>query len=115
MVRGKAVMMFVAIAAAAAAVAMSPSVASRGGERVVFGPGFAYGEDDWRQEFDDVCSRTQDAMAMTPQELQALVDRADRLLPRIERLDETQRKVFLKRLRMCRDLYQFVLEEKSKK
>jgi hypothetical protein len=77
--------------------------------------GVVHAQDDWRNEFDDVCSRTQDAMMFSPDELKNLLARCDKLKPRIEKLDETQRKVFLKRLQLCRDLFLFVLESKEKK
>jgi hypothetical protein len=78
-------------------------------------PAAAATQDDWKTEFEDVCSKTQDAMAFTQDELKGLLGRCDALKPRIEKLDETQRKVFLKRLQMCRDLLLFVMESKSGK
>jgi len=77
-------------------------------------PGAAYAQEDWKKEFDDICSKTQDAMAFSPGELRSLVERCNRLRPLIEKLDETRRKVYLKRLQMCRDLFSFVLESKEK-
>ncbi len=74
----------------------------------------AWAQEGWRKEFDDVCAKTQDAMVLPPDELKALVGRCDRLKPQIENLDESQRKVYLKRLQMCRDLYIFVLESREK-
>ncbi len=75
----------------------------------------AYAQDGWKTEFEAICARTQEAAGMTPDELKNLVDRCDKLSPQIEQLDETQRKVYRKRLKMCRDLYAFVLETKEKK
>lgn len=72
-------------------------------------------QDDWKTEFEDICSKTQDSMAFTSDELKSLVDRCDALKPRIEKLDETQRKVYLKRLQMCRDLLVFVMQSKPEK
>lgn len=72
-------------------------------------------QDDWRQEFEDICSKTQDAMAFTQDELKSLVGRCDALKPSIEKLDETQKKVYLRRLQQCRDLLVFVMESKSGK
>ncbi len=69
---------------------------------------------DWKAEFEAICARTQDAAGMTPEELKNLVSRCDKLSPQIEKLDETQKKVYTKRLKMCRDLYSFVLESKEK-
>lgn len=67
-------------------------------------------EEDWKAEFDEVCSKTTDSMELTKTELKKLIERCDRLKPRIELLDESTAKVYLKRLKMCRDLYEFVLE-----
>lgn len=66
----------------------------------------------WQKEFDHVCSTTQDAMSFSEEELAKLVERCDALLPQIEKLDETRKKVYLGRLRMCRGLYAYVLESK---
>jgi hypothetical protein len=41
------------------------------------------------------------------------IRRCDRLKPRIEKLDESAAKVYLKRLRTCRDLFVFMLESSS--
>ena len=68
----------------------------------------------WRAEFDAVCAQTQDAMALTTPELKALVVRCDALKPTIEGLDESTRKVYARRLKGCRDLYQFVLDFREK-
>ncbi len=72
-------------------------------------------QDDWKAEFESICARTQDAMTISKDELKQLINRCDDLRPRIEKLDETQRKVYLKRLQMCRDLFAFVLESQEKK
>lgn len=93
------------------------SIFTFGGDRdpFFFQAGVAHAQEDWRKEFDDVCSKTQDAMVIPYDELKNLVARCDRLKPQIEKLDESQRKVFLKRLQLCRDLYYFMLESREKK
>jgi hypothetical protein len=75
----------------------------------------AHAQETWRKEFEDICSKTQDAMGFSAEELKSLVLRCDALRPLIEKLDEPQRKVTLRRLQMCRDLYAFVLETKEAK
>lgn len=67
----------------------------------------------WQQEFDQVCGKTQDAMSLSADELKSLVGRCDALAPTIEKLDETRRKVYQRRLKQCRGLYAYVLESKS--
>jgi hypothetical protein len=74
-------------------------------------------QETWRKEFDDVCGKTQDAMTFSTEELTGLVRRCDALRPQIEKtatLNETGKKVYLGRLRMCRGLYAYVLDEKKK-
>jgi len=51
-------------------------------------------------------------MTLSRDELTDLIGRCDRLKTRIEAEDESTRKVYLRRLGMCRDLYRFVLESK---
>ena len=76
-------------------------------------PASARAEEDWFAEFEAVCSRTQDAMTISSEELRALVARCDRLKPRIEALDPPRRKVYARRLQQCRELYLFVLESRG--
>ena len=72
----------------------------------------AEGGDGWRKEFDNVCARTMEAQSLSTEELGNLVDRCDDLRPQIEKLEESERKVFLRRLQLCRDLYRYVLDSK---
>ena len=67
----------------------------------------------WQEEFDDLCSKTQDAMTLSVEELMALLQRCDALLPEIEKLDDTRKKVFSGRLQRCRGLYVYVLDSKK--
>lgn len=85
----------------------------RGNGSVLAGAAFA--EEEWKKEFDDICGKTQDAMVIPLDELKKLVDRCDKLKPLIEKLGETESKVYLRRLQMCRDLFAFTLESKEKK
>jgi len=86
-----------------------------GQNNALFASQAAFAEEEWRTEFDSICAKTQDSMMLDIAELQSLVARSDKLKKSIEELDETRRKVYLKRLQMCRDLYAFVLETKEKK
>ncbi len=70
-------------------------------------------QDDWKTEFADICSKTEDPMALSAEEIKSLIDRCDKLKPRIEKLDESTAKVYLRRLKMCKDLFVYVLESKT--
>ncbi|MGO9952181.1 MAG: hypothetical protein ACLPN1_08210 [Dissulfurispiraceae bacterium] len=71
--------------------------------------------DDWKLEFNDICSNDDYAMEITVDELKQLVSRCEYLRPRIEALSGTQKKVYLKRLQSCRNLYIFVIQAKELK
>ena len=68
---------------------------------------------DWRVEFEAVCGTTDASMSFTVEELTSLIARCDKLAERIGAEEETVRRVYLRRLKMCRDLLAFVLESKN--
>ena len=72
----------------------------------------ASGDDGWRSDFDATCAQSNDAMALSVTEPKKLIEQCDSLQKVIESQEETVRKVFMKRLQMCRNLYVFVLETK---
>lgn len=74
----------------------------------------ALAEEGWKTEFEEVCGKSDDSMNLAKGELKALMVRCDRLKPLIEAQEETVRKVYLKRLQMCRDLLAYVHEVKSR-
>lgn len=67
----------------------------------------------WRAEFDQACEKTTDAMILSITELNSLIEKCARLEKIIETQDETVRKVYLKRLQMCRNMYLFALDAKQ--
>ena len=68
---------------------------------------------DWRLEFEAVCGTTDASMSFTVEELTNLIARCDKLAERIGAEEETVRRVYLRRLKMCRDLLVFVLDSKN--
>ena len=68
---------------------------------------------DWRVEFEAVCGTTAASMSFTVEELTSLIARCDKLAEWIGAEEETVRRVYLRRLKMCRDLLVFVLESKD--
>jgi hypothetical protein len=85
---------------------------------MVDSPGISYAQQEWKQEYAAVCAKTQNAMTLTAAELKNYIDRCDKLQDRIAELagmeGETERKVYEKRLKVCRDLYKFTLQYKDK-
>jgi hypothetical protein len=72
----------------------------------------AHAEEPWRQSFEETCSKTEQAMTLTEPELTALVQKCDELQKVIESQEESLRRVYLKRLQLCRNLYSYVLDYK---
>ena len=72
----------------------------------------AFGEDNWRNDFDAACAQSDEAMSLTIPELKKQIERCGRLQKFIEAQEETVRKVYLRRLLLCKNLYLFVLEAK---
>jgi len=67
----------------------------------------------WRTEFEAVCATTDSSTSLSVEELTLLVARCDKLAEAIGVEEETVRRVYLRRLKMCRDLLTFVLESKA--
>jgi hypothetical protein len=70
--------------------------------------------ESWKIEFDAVCGQTDNAADLSVAELTKAVERCDALKPQIEALEATPRKLYLKRLQMCRNLFIYMLESKAK-
>jgi len=69
-------------------------------------------QDTWQKEFDAICCKTQDAMSFSEEELGLLISGCDALQPRMDKLDETRKKVYAGRLHSCRGVYQYALDWK---
>ena len=74
-----------------------------------------FGQNDWKAEFDDICAKTDQAMTLSKEELTILIERCEKLKPIIEQFEETQKKVYLRRLQLCRNLFVFTLDSLNKK
>jgi hypothetical protein len=81
----------------------------------LFGPAVSLAEEGWKAEYESVCSKTDVAMTLSSEELKELIAGCDRLKPKLEAQEESTRKVYLRRLRMCRELYNYVLESREQK
>lgn len=73
---------------------------------------------EWNQEFAEVCGKTHNAMAYSVGELENFIQRCEKLqksLKELEEKQETEKKIYGKRLKMCRDLYVFALNQKKER
>lgn len=74
--------------------------------------GEAAAEESWRTGFDETCAMSNQAMTLSVKELKALIERCAVLEKAIMKEEESTRKVYLKRLQLCRNLYSYVLDYK---
>jgi hypothetical protein len=74
----------------------------------------ASAEETWRAEFDRLCAKTDQSMSISVEELRELVARCEKLKPEIEASANPQKKVFVKRLEACRNVFVFVIEASDK-
>ena len=77
------------------------------------GPMHAWPEVPFKHDFEDICSNTSAAESLSVEELNTLIARCDKLRPIIEQSSEPGRTIYLKKLRMCKDLFVYVLESKK--
>jgi hypothetical protein len=68
---------------------------------------------DWHAEFDELCSKVEVLDDMGIEEIEALVQRADKLLPLIEASDDTKKKVYIFRLKKCRAMFDYTMRLKQ--
>ncbi len=70
-------------------------------------------EERWKAAFDEICGKVQNADSLSNQEIAALIEKADKLMPEIQRSEDPAKKVFLQRLKKCRNMYDFMLETRQ--
>ncbi len=67
----------------------------------------------WKVTFDEICGKVQGADSLSNQELAAMIEKADRIGPEIQKSDDPAKKVYLQRLKKCRSMYEFMIESKK--
>ena len=75
-------------------------------------------EPDWKEEYGAVCSETQGAVSFSVEKLQEYIGRCEKLQGRLDELNGsnggTEKKVYSRRLKMCRDVYEYTLQYKKR-
>jgi hypothetical protein len=67
----------------------------------------------WKETFEDVCSKVDASQTMGIKELETLIERADKLQPEIQRSEDPAKKIYLKRLKNCRSIFEFTIDSKK--
>lgn len=67
-------------------------------------------DDNWRDDFDRICAYTANAGKLNREELSGLIAESDQLLEIIESSDDPEEKIYLIRLKKCRNFFIFMKE-----
>jgi hypothetical protein len=73
----------------------------------------AHCAENWKDSFEDVCSKVDTSSTLSIKELEGLIDRADKLAPEIQKSDDPAKKVYLRRLKNCRSMFEFTIDTKK--
>ncbi len=65
-------------------------------------------EQSWRYEYNSICGDTQKAVTLPGEEINALIDKCDKLLNEIKATDNPRKKIFIFRIEKCRNFYQYI-------
>ena len=68
---------------------------------------------DLKAEFDRICAQVQVAPSLTEAEIRSLIEGCRALREALLQAENPQAKVFLKRLQMCEDFFEYALEVQS--
>lgn len=69
--------------------------------------------ENWKDSFEDICSKVDASSNMSIPELQTLIERADKLAPEIQKSEDPGKKVYLRRLKNCRSMFEFAIDSKK--
>ena len=64
----------------------------------------------WKQEFERLCAQTQIAASLSAEQLRKLIADSDELLERLGHVEDPQAKVYIFRLRNCREFFAYALD-----
>lgn len=67
----------------------------------------------WKDDFERLCGSTEEAPSLPADKVRALMEETDTLLKTIEGLDLPDKKVYLFRLKKCRNFFGYILELKA--
>jgi len=73
----------------------------------------AVAAETWKATFQEVCGKVDASQTLSVKEIEALIVEADKLAPEIQKSDDPSKKIYLKRLKNCRSVYEFMVDSKK--
>lgn len=74
---------------------------------------YAAEQGGWKADFDRLCGVTDMATTFSVDELRSLIDDCDRLVETLNKVNPPKKKLYVFRLKKCRNLFAFVLDTKQ--
>ena len=66
-----------------------------------------------KKQFEKICGQTEIASSLSPEQLRELIIVSDQLLERLSSVTDPWAKVYIFRLKKCRDFFRFMLQSKE--
>ena len=67
----------------------------------------------WKKEYNRLCGNTQEGMLLPEKELMTQIEECDKLLTTINATDNPKKKLYIFRLKKCRNFYQYIIDSKE--
>ena len=64
----------------------------------------------WKEEFERICIQTEVATSLSAEQLRKLVSDSDKLLDRLDHLQDPRAKIYIFRLRNCKEFFVYALQ-----
>lgn len=64
----------------------------------------------WKEDFERLCGYTEEASSLSTDQIQELIQESDRLLKTLETVNEPEKKVYIFRLKKCRNFFEYILD-----
>ena len=78
-------------------------------------PSAAGAQDQWKEEFKRICSYTYASNTLSDEEIETLIKHSDVLIEKLKALDAPEAKVYIFRLKKCRNMYRYIIDTSAAK
>ncbi|NOY52312.1 MAG: hypothetical protein GXP58_01675 [Deltaproteobacteria bacterium] len=67
----------------------------------------------WKSEFEKICANVPTASSLSTERIRQLIKESNQLTKTVEAVQDPQKKVYLFRLKKCRNFFQFILNGRT--
>lgn len=68
---------------------------------------------DWKQDFEEMCGKTERAESMSVDELSTIITECERVQKEAEESTDPQKKIYIFRIKKCLNFYKFMKQTKN--